>query len=253
MGLFQPPSSTPYDLRFSIVGIPVRVHPVFWVISLLFGFYAGSIEQILIWVVVVFVSILIHELGHSLAMRFYGTDSYIVLHGMGGLAIPTTARRGGGQWGNSTPDWVRGVLISLAGPFAGFLLASLVVAGVALSGGVVFVDWIWGFIPFPIAFLMDGSAIMNSVISTMLWVNVFWGLINLLPVFPLDGGQVSRYLFVRFDPWDGVKKSLLLSVIAGGAIAITGFVLLKSIYMGFLFGLLAYQSYQAYDGRGRLF
>ena len=64
MFLFQPPPPTQYDLRFAIAGIPVRVHPLFWLITILFGFSADLI-QLLIWVFVVFVSILVHELGHA--------------------------------------------------------------------------------------------------------------------------------------------------------------------------------------------
>jgi membrane-associated protease RseP (regulator of RpoE activity) len=83
----------------------------------------------------------------------------------------------------------------------------------------------------------------------MLWVNVFWGLINLLPVFPLDGGQVARNVLIQYDPFDGARKSLWLSVITGGLMALVGLVFFRSIYMAFLFGLLAFQSYQALSVR----
>ena len=65
MMLFQSPPPTRYDLRFSIAGIPVSVHPVFWLIALLFG-SSGDPLLIPIWILVVFVSILVHELGHAL-------------------------------------------------------------------------------------------------------------------------------------------------------------------------------------------
>ena len=63
MMLFQPPQPTPYDLRFSVAGIPVTVHPLFWLIALLLG-STGDILLVPIWVGVIFVSILVHELGH---------------------------------------------------------------------------------------------------------------------------------------------------------------------------------------------
>jgi Zn-dependent protease len=249
MLLFQPPPPTRYDLNFSLAGIPVRVHPLFWLIAILFGLSAGSFIQLFIWVAVVFISILIHELGHSLAMRLYGQDSFIVLHMMGGLAVPQSAR-----WrGRGGDEATQQIIISLAGPVAGFLLAALVVALVAGLGGAISVNWLFGFIPLPGAFLPDGGPIVNSLITTLLWVNVFWGLINLAPVFPLDGGHIARHALTKVDPWDGFRKSLWLSTIAGAIIAIAGLLFLRSLFMALLFGLLAFQSYQMAKGRGAMF
>ena len=59
------PGTTAYDLRFRLLGVPIRVHPLFWLVSLMLGGAAGADlsdrrEQalLLIWVAVVFVSIL---------------------------------------------------------------------------------------------------------------------------------------------------------------------------------------------------
>ena len=244
MFLFQEPPSTQYDLRFSIVGIPVRVHPLFWLVALLLG-SSGSLIEIPIWVFVVFVSILIHELGHALAFRRYGIDSHIVLHLMGGLAIPTSSPWGGG-WANVSPSPRQQIVISLAGPVAGFVLAALVSFGTVFIGGSIAIRLLLGFIPIPqLATLPLGGAIVGMFIQMMLWVNVFWGLVNLLPVFPLDGGQVARNILIQYDPWDGARKSIWVSVIAGALVAVAGLVFLRSIYMAILFGLLAFQSYQS--------
>jgi membrane-associated protease RseP (regulator of RpoE activity) len=94
-----------------------------------------------------------------------------------------------------------------------------------------------------------GGRVISLLVTMLLWVNVFWGLINLLPVYPLDGGNVSRYLLLKADPIEGVRKSLWVSVIAGGLVALAGLLILRSIYMAFLFGLLAFQSYQSLQGR----
>jgi hypothetical protein len=48
---------------------------------------------------------------------------------------------------------------------------------------------------------------------------------------------------------DGVRKSLWLSVIAGGILALLGFLFFRSVFMALLFGLLAFQSYQALQRR----
>ena len=248
MFLFQPPPPTRYDLRFSIAGIPVRVHPLFWLIALLLGSSADLI-QLLIWVFVVFVSILVHELGHALAMRRYGQPSRIILHFAGGLTVPEPVSWGSG-WANVSLRPNQEIFISLAGPGAGFLLAALVVVAVIISGGSIITNWLFGVIPLPVAALMPiGGRVISLLVTMLLWVNVFWGLINLLPVYPLDGGNVSRYLLLQADPIDGVRKSLWISVIAGGLVAIAGLLILRSIYMALLFGLLAFQSYQSLQRR----
>lgn len=246
--LFQSPPPTRYDLRFSVAGIPVRVHPLFWLIALLLG-SSGDLLTIPIWIFVVFVSILIHELGHALAFRRYGMDSHIVLHFMGGLTIPQSTPWGSG-WANVAPSPNQQIAISLAGPFAGFVFAALVIAGVLFSGGTVLTTMLFGFIPLPLTPILPfGGRVPGMLVSMLLWVNIFWGLINLLPVFPLDGGQVARNILIQYDPLDGARKSLWVSVVAGGVIALASFLLLRSVYMAFLFGLLAFQSYQALQAR----
>jgi hypothetical protein len=94
MSFFQVPPPTRFDLRFSIAGIPVRVHPLFWVIALLFASGSNNLLNIATWIIGIFISILVHELGHALAFRRYGQDSYIVLHFAGGLTVPETVAFG---------------------------------------------------------------------------------------------------------------------------------------------------------------
>lgn len=248
MFLFQSPPQTSYDLRFSIAGIPVRVHPLFWVIAILFGLSSSSIIHILLWVFAIFISILIHELGHAFAMRRYGQRSSIVLHGTGGLTIPEQI-----SWGSGTANIAltpnQEILISLAGPFAGFLFAMFILLITIVMGGVITLTALFGIIPFPIAQIPNGGDIVNTLLITLLWVNIFWGLVNLVPVYPLDGGNVARYVLLQSDPWDGVRKSLWLSVITGAVVAFAAFFVMHSTYMAFLFGLLAFQSYQILQRR----
>lgn len=243
MFLLQEPPPTQYDLRFSVAGIQVRVHPLFWLVALLLG-SSGALLRLPIWIFVVFVSILVHELGHAFAFRRYGINSHVVLHYMGGLAIPESSPWGGG-WASVSPSPKQQVIISLAGPFAGFLLAILVIIGTTFTGGAT-AGLLLGFIPVPqYASLSVPGYVINQFIQMMLWVNIFWGLINLLPVFPLDGGQVARSILIQYDPFDGSRKSLWVSTATGAVAALAGLLLLGSIYMAILFGLLAFQSYQA--------
>jgi Zn-dependent protease len=249
MFLFQSPPPTRFDLKFSLAGIPVRVHPLFWLLAVFLGSGSGDIIQILTWVFVVFASILIHEIGHALAFRSNGQDSNIVLHFAGGLTIPETVSIGGSV-SNVSLSPNQQIFISLAGPFAGFIFAGLVIGGVIFSGGTIAISLLFGFIPIPqLTSLPFGDNAVRLLIVMMLWVNVFWGLINLLPVFPLDGGQVARNILIQYDPFGGGRKSLWLSTIVGAVIALAALLLLSSIYMAFLFGLLAFQSWQSLGAR----
>ena len=123
--LLGEPPPTQADLHFRVFGIPVRVHPLFWIVTLFLGLAAARRPircETLIWVAVVFVSILVHELGHALMQRYFGGHPWITLYGFGGLASCNDCDRSPRSQ----------ILISLAGPVAGFLLAassSLVVSG----------------------------------------------------------------------------------------------------------------------------
>lgn len=247
MPLFQVPQPTRFDLNFSIAGIRVRVHPLFWVIAILLGTGSTNLLYIAIAIFVIFVSILVHELGHALAFRRYGQDSYIILHMMGGLTVPESSPFDSYQTVRLTPN--QNIFISAAGPIAGFILAiAIILLGVGLGGSFI-VTLIFGFIPFPSIILPYEFGALDRVFALFTLINFFWGFINLLPVFPLDGGNIARYTLIQADPINGLQKSLWLSVIVGALIAILSFVFLKSIYMAFLFGYLAFQSYQALQYR----
>ncbi|MCE9551809.1 MAG: site-2 protease family protein [Planctomycetes bacterium] len=244
MILSEPPQ-TQYDLRFRIFGIPVRIHPYFWLATLMLGYQGSGTPPInmLIWVGVVFVSILIHELGHALVAWLYGWPPWITLYAFGGLASyrPTyrTARSE--------------ILISLAGPGAGFLFIALIMALVHASGHYVTIDtggmltqWVKYSPPFD-------SANVNIMIRQLLFLNIFWGLVNLLPIFPLDGGHIAQELMTQANPRDGLQKSLWLSVFTAAAVAILLGVRFNDIYVAVFFGYLAYTSFstlQQLQGRG---
>lgn len=232
---------TRYDLQFTVTGIPVRVHPLFWLMALFLGLTTANMIHLLGWVLVVFVSILFHELGHAWALRFYGRSSRIVLHLLGGATIPETSWWGSG-WAGLTLN--QQILVFLVGPGAGFLLAVLaLLAGMAMGGYLLSVR-LFHMIPFPVLSLPNTS-LGNSIVQDLLWVNLGWGVINLLPIYPLDGGQVVLRLFLQAYPEDGLRRGLWLSVIAGSFMALFGLLSMKSPYVMLLFGMLAFQSYQA--------
>ena len=260
---FAEPPRTNYDLHFQIAGIPIRIHPFFWLATLILG--ARGFENdsgqagamLLIWVSVVFVSILIHELGHAFTMRYFGQAAHVVLYMLGGLAIPESSPWGLNLGKSSRDTPLKQILISAAGPGAGFVLAGFVLTGIYALGGACTFDLsnypgmpgirllgIW------IVFPPDLTDLTRYLLITLLWVNVFWGLLNLCPVYPLDGGQIARELFVSMDSWHGVQRSLWLSVFTGAGLAIMGLVMWQSILMTLLFGSLAFSSYMALQQMG---
>lgn len=234
---FVEPPQTPYDLNFELAGVPVRVHPLFWVFTLFLGLNAGDTAAILIWLVAVFVSILVHEMGHALAAVSYGFRPRVVLHQFGGLAIyQPTHRIGLGE-----------VVITAAGPGAGFLFAAgLVVLLRALGLEGPFLGWNLG----GERFIENRN--LNELIGDLLYVNLMWGAINLLPIFPLDGGQISRQLLIRYWPGDGWRLSLWISVIAAAGMALWSWQATggRSLYTVLFFGWLAFSSYQMLDQFG---
>jgi stage IV sporulation protein FB len=235
--------STPFDLKFRLGSIPVRVSPWFWVVNGLLGmqFYmnAGGLAILLIWVAVVFFSILIHELGHALLYRLFGSPAAILLHGFGGLAF-----------GNELNSPVKRILVSLAGPFAQFLLA-----------GVVFIS----------ALATNWPAInpyTSATFGFLLWVNIVWAIFNLLPILPLDGGNICREVFALLRMRNPDAGAAAISVAFAGTIAAAAIAshlkldipILKRItefyqpglYMAFWMIMFAVENFQRYQMATRM-
>jgi Zn-dependent protease len=230
----------------------VRVHPLFWLIGVILGAQGGDGVRMLIWVGVVFVSILIHELGHAFTMQLFGEGARVVLYLMGGMAISESSAWGFGG-GRKSRGPREQILISAAGPGAGFLVAGLVVASVFATGGSISFFVIYSVLPgWDVQLPASASVYLEELVDCLLFVNIFWGIMNLLPVYPLDGGQIARELFTINDPWNGVVRSLWLSVIMGSVAAVGGLMLFGrgGIFVALLFGSLAFSSYQALQRMG---
>ena len=249
--LLAEPPPTQADLHFRLFGVPVRVHPFFWIVALLLGMGGGEADPLgtLLRVVVMFVSILVHELGHAFLQRRYGGRPWITLHGLGGLASCDDCDRSPRSQ----------ILISLAGPVAGFLLAVLVILSVRVAGhqiGVMSrsagIDWdalgLERIIQQPMLFMTVyfepfASKPANIMVADLLQVNILWGLVNLLPIYPLDGGRIARELCTLDSPRRGIVQSLWLSVAMAAMTAVVGLIFGR-FFIALLFGYLAYANYQ---------
>lgn len=170
-----------------LFGIPVRFHFTFWlaIVWLIFIGASGnhSIPGLALYVLAIFVSILLHELGHAWAARHYRIRTLeIVMFPLGGLA------RLERQPSPAEEFWV-----ALAGPLVNFFLGVALLAGTFWQGGKVeFGDWLRG----SDANLMPRLATANLILAFF----------NLLPAFPMDGGRVLRSLLAARRPVEAATR-----------------------------------------------
>ncbi|MEJ5254458.1 MAG: site-2 protease family protein [Acidimicrobiales bacterium] len=188
--------------QFALAGIPVRVEPSFPVVVALVGINPLDPNPLLVgsWIVVAFASILLHELGHAAAFRAFGIRPSITLHGLGGL---TSGR------GELSP--ARHIVVSLAGPLAALGLVGLPALWLERSGVVI-------------------SADARTILAQVVWINVGWSLLNLLPILPLDGGQIFAAVADLVTRGRGRRAAEVVSIGLAGVIGIW------ALREGFVFG-----------------
>ncbi|MBX3203706.1 MAG: site-2 protease family protein [Labilithrix sp.] len=211
-------------LELKLGSIPLKIQGSFLLMALLLGLNERDPAKLALWVAIVLVSVIIHELGHALVGKAFGLTPRIELHGMGGLTFFN-----GGRAEMSTG---KSIAISLAGPFAGFVFAFVVVA-----------TQVGGFHPIhPLA---------REAVRLLLWVNVGWGVFNLLPMLPLDGGNVLRSIASAITKPHGEKIARVLSIVVAAGIALLA-VQYKQwwvLYLGVLYG---FQNVQGLRQAGQL-
>lgn len=245
--LIGEPMPSQYDWRFQILGFPVRVTWMFWLIAAALGYnIAMSIDYqfeflansqfgnreastpgffvlLCVWVAATFVSILIHELGHALAFRYFGIQSQVVLYHMGGLAIPTAGwlyQRGGIRRRLTDANQI---VISAAGPMLQ-LASGLAVAAIAIASGfsVPTIEQFFLWLDWNPAFLggeIPTNALTFACIEFYVMISIWWPLFNLLPVLPLDGGHILRHFIAIVRRTDGMMEANIIGAVAGFIVA----------------------------------
>lgn len=179
----------------------LRIHASFFVLAALLGMSSRDPARIGAWVVIMFVSVLWHELGHVVAARAFGYTPRIELHGLGGTTH--FDRMPDGSLAQA-PSPLRSAVISFAGPFAGIVL-----------GGVVF----YVAKALRIEPQTQGS-LANAVVYYALVVNWLWSAFNLLPVLPLDGGNITRAALDGLTGGKGLKGTHALSMLVSIGLAL---------------------------------
>ncbi len=181
---------------FRIFGIDVTLHWTF-ILMLLAVLLLGS-EFLFLLFVLLFACVLIHEFSHSVtALRNGVKVREIILLPIGGASIIDEL----------DIDPKVEFNISVVGPISSLLL-----------GGI-----------FGVLVVFSPPGIITEILQFLFIINIFLGVSNLIPAFPMDGGRVlESYLQERMDEYDAtmltVKVSMyMLGLILIGAIAFMGF------------------------------
>lgn len=209
--------TTAYDLRFNLLYVPVRVSPWFWLIMAIIS-GQDDLKGVGLFVACAFASILVHEFGHGLSSRALGLEpTQIVLHGMGGYC----------EYSGWHRDRVRRILVSLSGVAAGFAFLGIVLAVSASVYGarpadLMAVIGIGPGNPVPalnrIGYFLGSPA--GIAILFLMEINFWWGVLNLLPIWPLDGGRVAETGLEWVNPVQATRWAHMASIGVAAAVAL---------------------------------
>lgn len=206
-------------IRFSLFGIPVSVQPWFWVTMAFIGGglqASNSLEimHVAVFAFAGFLSILIHEMGHAMMIRKYGLPTSITLVAFGGFA----------SYPSGQLDRKQSFLVTAAGPgvqFAFGLLLVVLAQRIEIPQGSLF----------------------GPFLGNLILVSIFWAVLNCLPIYPLDGGQMLAAVL-------GPQKQRyvhLISAIVAVALGLAGYVILQSILLPIFMAFFAWQNWQSFQ------
>jgi stage IV sporulation protein FB len=242
-------AETPYDLRFRLLGIPVRVHPLFWVVMAVLGWQDRNLPMVAVWVACGLVSILVHEYGHGLMSRVFGSSPSIVLWAMGGLCYNQAERQSLGQR----------LAVVLAGPAAGIALCLLIMLGASATFGLTVrehlsvSELLLNITPSLEDLHSAQQKFPNDASFEGYWflvqINLLWSLFNLLPIWPLDGGQATQILLSLYDRARGPRWGHIISLMVAGGLAIMALAqgtdnLFRALFLGY-FAMINFQMLQS--------
>ena len=209
------------------LGIPIHVHASWFVVfffvtwSLATGYLPETLPGLSVpryWgmggiaALLLFLSVLLHELGHSyVALRYQIPIKQITLFIFGGMA----------HLGKEPPSPRAELLIAMAGPLVSLIL------GAGCLGGAMAVELLFARSRF------QGLVVLGSLLGM---VNVQLGLFNLIPGFPLDGGRVLR---AGLWAWNkdfnrATSQAALVGIGFGVALGLIGAVLMVGAWSGAL-------------------
>ncbi len=184
---------------FKIFGVPVRLHFTF-LLLLVFLLFIGiggkqSTASTVIYILALFGSVLLHELGHAaVAARFGIRTKEIVMYPIGGVSRP-----------ERPPKAREELWIALAGPAVNLLIA----------GGIALWFWREKELPQSLPALLEPT---DANLALRIGVgNLILAMFNLLPAYPMDGGRVLRSILARWRPEDEATR---ITAATGQALAV---------------------------------
>ncbi len=207
------------NIEFRLLGIPVRIHLWFWLMALALWTMqqAQGWAGLAIWTAVVLQGILMHELGHAIVGRAFGLTPRIELVALGGVT----------WWEQREPmSPGRRLIVSAAGPVVGIVIGSSALLYLQSIGAAE-------------------ASLTHYVLSSLIWVNLGWGLLNLLPIMPLDGGNIVAALCDFVAPSRG---RLIASYVSFGVIGLllAFSIRFQQVPATILLVLLGFTTYQIY-------
>ena len=99
---------------------------------------------------------------------------------------------------------------------------------------------------FPESLFDSGRRLPNGVWVTVLFllqVNIYWALLNLAPILPLDGGRIAQEMYLLFGARDATRNALMTSVVAAGCIAVWA-ISREDTFLAMMFFMLGFQNFQ---------
>jgi Zn-dependent protease len=177
-----------------------------------------GIHFALLWIPTVFLSVLLHEFAHAAMIGLFGFgSSHIVLTGMGGVTINSRRAR---PWQN--------MLISIAGPLSSFALMFLCVFIAGTRVG-------------------QTDKMLQALLPMLVGANFFWGMFNLIPLSPLDGGHATRDFFRMFlSERTAFSIATWIGIVVGAA-AVAYFIRSRDFVLAFFIGWFIYIAWQKWS------
>ena len=175
----------------------------------------SDLVEALLYGGIVFGSILVHELGHALVATriFHLGPAAILIHGFGGLTRFRPPRK----------SW-HAFVTALAGPSAGLLL---------------------GLVAIVVALVVPVSDRLEGLLHVVATINIFWSLFNLLPMLPLDGGNMLLHaLQMALAPGRADTVARVVSIVVAVATGVAGWLLLQSVFIPIVAALSIVQNVQ---------
>ena len=238
-------------VHFTLFGIPVYIRPSFWVVLAIFGgaLSISSVEDLIypaLFVIAGFVAILSHEMGHALVGRKLGGGQQTIvlelcLRDDAGilmrleLSAPTLSQaRGLTRAYEKLADSIYQQMMTLLLGIISLWLTWNIVAPVMTSYNLNF--WDLAISPFTAALISPKLYILSCLIMIGEW----WTILNLLPIYPLDGGQlIAQYI-------RSPRKVFMTGFITAILIGLLSFQLFHGYFIPIFMALFAYSNYREY-------